>query len=152
MPVPSVSYLLSNPPMQNRDQLYIDGRWTAAGGGKTLAVVSPSTEETIARVPEGTPQDVDAAVAAARAAFGGGSARGGGHGPVAGEAPARPPKVDLVSFAGSGRGGKRVAELGAQTVKRVTLELGGKSASIILDAADLAPAVKGTVNACLLNS
>ena len=57
--------------MQNRDQLYIDGRWTAPAGTKTIAVVSPSTEEIIARVPEGTPQDVDAAVSAARAAFDG---------------------------------------------------------------------------------
>src|SRR5262249_58906280 len=55
--------------MQTRDQLYIDGRWTAAAGAGTIAVVSPSTEETIGRVPEGTPADVDAAAAAARAAF-----------------------------------------------------------------------------------
>jgi len=55
--------------MQNRDQLYVDGRWTAAAGASTIAVVSPSTEEIIGRVPEGTPADVDAAAAAARAAF-----------------------------------------------------------------------------------
>src|SRR5581483_7121379 len=52
--------------MQNRDQLYVDGRWTAAAGASTIAVVSPSTEEIIGRVPEGTPADV---AAAARAAF-----------------------------------------------------------------------------------
>ena len=45
-----------------------------------------------------------------------------------------------------------VSEVAAQTVKRVTLELGGKSASIILDDADLATAVKGTVGNCYLNS
>jgi len=275
--------------MQNRDQLYIDGRWTAPAGSKTIAVVSPSTEEPIGRVPEGSPQDVDAAVAAARAAFDGWAAtppaerasflakiheglkaradeigrtiasevgmplklavriqagspvytfsmyakmladfqfearvgnsivlrepigvvgaitpwnyplhqiaakvapalaagctvvlkpsevaplnafilaevvhaaglpKGAfnlvsGYGPVVGEAIARHPQVDMVSFTGSVRAGKRVAELGAQSVKRVTLELGGKSAAIVLDDADLGLAVKGTVNACFLNT
>jgi aldehyde dehydrogenase (NAD+) len=75
-----------------------------------------------------------------------------GFGPVAGEALARHPEVDMVSFTGSTRAGKRVSELAAATVKRVALELGGKSASVILDDADLAAAVKGTVNACFLNS
>ena len=60
-----------------------------------------------------------------------------GVGPVVGEAIAAHPDVDMVSFTGSTRAGKRVSELGAQTVKRVTLELGGKSANIILDDADL---------------
>jgi aldehyde dehydrogenase (NAD+) len=275
--------------MQNRDQLYIDGRWTAPSGSGTIAVVSPSTEETLGRVPEGTPRDVDAAVSAALAAFDAWAAtppsrRAGflakiheglkaraeeigrtiasevgmpvklatriqagspvytfsmyakmladfqfearvgnslvlrepvgvvgaitpwnyplhqiaakvapalaagctvvlkpsevaplnafilaevvhaaglpkgvfnlvtGYGPVVGEAIARHRDVDMVSFTGSVRAGKRVAELGAQTVKRVTLELGGKSAAVILDDADLAQAVKGTVNACFLNS
>jgi aldehyde dehydrogenase (NAD+) len=275
--------------MQNRDQLYIDGRWTAPSGSRTIAVVSPSTEETLGSVPEGTPQDVDAAAAAARAAFEGWAAtapseRAGflvkiheglkaradeigrtiasevgmplklatriqagspiytfamyakmladfqfearvgnslvlrepigvvgaitpwnyplhqiaakvapalaagctvvlkpsevaplnafilaevvhaaglpkgvfnlvtGYGPVVGEAIARHPEVDMVSFTGSVRAGKRVAELGAQSVKRVTLELGGKSAAIVLDDADLAQAVKGTLNACFLNT
>jgi aldehyde dehydrogenase (NAD+) len=274
--------------MQNRDQLYVDGRWTAAGAS-TIAVVSPSTEEIIGRVPEGTPADVDAAAAAARAAFDGWATTppaeraaflskiheglkaradeigrtiaaevgmplklatriqagspiytfamyakmlGGfafeervgnsivlrepagvvgaitpwnyplhqiaakvapalaagctvvlkpseiaplnafilaevvhaaglpkgvfnlvtGYGPVVGEAIARHPGVDMVSFTGSVRAGKRVAELGAQHVKRVTLELGGKSAAIVLDDADLAQAVKSTVNACFLNT
>jgi len=75
-----------------------------------------------------------------------------GHGSVVGEALASHPDVDLVSITGSTRSGKRVSELAAQTVKRVTLELGGKSASIILEDADLAAAVKGTMSACLLNS
>jgi betaine-aldehyde dehydrogenase len=48
--------------------------------------------------------------------------------------------------------GKRVAALAAQDVKRLALELGGKSASIILADADIAQAVKGTVNSCFLNS
>src|SRR5687768_192874 len=75
-----------------------------------------------------------------------------GFGPVAGEALVKHPDVDMISFTGSTRAGKRISELAAQTVKRVALELGGKSASVILDDADLATAVKGTVNGCYLNS
>jgi betaine-aldehyde dehydrogenase len=62
------------------------------------------------------------------------------------------PGVDMISFTGSTRAGKRISELAAQGVKRVALELGGKSASVILDDADLPTAVKGTVNGCYLNS
>ena len=75
-----------------------------------------------------------------------------GLGPVVGEVLASDPDVDMVSFTGSTRAGKRVAELAADTVKRVALELGGKSASVILPGADLEAAVKGTVSACMLNS
>jgi len=75
-----------------------------------------------------------------------------GTGPVAGEAMVTHPEVDMVSFTGSTRAGKRVSELASQTVKRVALELGGKSAAVILDDADFAAAVRGTVNACFLNS
>lgn len=75
-----------------------------------------------------------------------------GYGPIVGEVLASHPEVDMVSFTGSTRAGKRVSELAAQSVKRVALELGGKSASVILDDADLAQAVKGTLNACFLNS
>lgn len=75
-----------------------------------------------------------------------------GFGPVVGEALAAHPDVDMISFTGSTRAGKRVSELAAQTVKRVALELGGKSASIILDDADLEKAVKSSVNNCYFNS
>ncbi|MBN4050222.1 aldehyde dehydrogenase family protein [Desulfobulbus sp. AH-315-M07] len=75
-----------------------------------------------------------------------------GAGVPAGEAIALHPDVDMVSFTGSTRAGRRVAELAAQTVKRVALELGGKSASIILDDADLKKAVKKSVGNCYLNS
>ena len=75
-----------------------------------------------------------------------------GFGPAAGEALVRHPHVDMISFTGSTRAGKRISEVAAQTVKRVALELGGKSASVILEDADLAAAVKGTVNGCYLNS
>jgi len=275
--------------MQNRDKLYIDGRWTAASGRKTIDVLSASTEEVMGRIPESDASDVQAAVAAARRAFDGwaatpvaeraaflkkiqeglkarsediartiagevgmplklstmiqaGSPIGTfglyarllgdfafeekvghslvlrepigvvaaitpwnyplhqiaakvapalaagctvvlkpsevaplnafiladaiheaglpagvfnlvtGYGPVVGEAMVTHPDVDMVSFTGSTRAGKRVSELASQTVKRVALELGGKSASVILDDADLAAAVRGTVNACFLNS
>ncbi|MBI4987654.1 MAG: aldehyde dehydrogenase family protein [Rhodocyclales bacterium] len=275
--------------MQIRDKLYIDGRWTAASGRKTIDVISASTEEVMGRIPEGDYADVQAAVSAARRAFDGwaatpvaeraaflkkiqeglkaraddiartisgevgmplklsamiqaGSPIGTfgmyarmlgdfsfeekvghslvlrepigvvaaitpwnyplhqiaakvapalaagctvvlkpsevaplnafilaeaidaaglpagvfnlvtGTGPVVGEAMVTHPEVDMVSFTGSTRAGKRVSELAAQTVKRVALELGGKSAAVILDDADLAAAVRGTVNACFLNS
>lgn len=75
-----------------------------------------------------------------------------GTGAAVGEALVRHRDVDMVSFTGSTRAGKRISEVAAATVKRVALELGGKSASIVLDDADLPAAVKGTVNACFLNS
>src|SRR6266850_151753 len=75
-----------------------------------------------------------------------------GFGPAVGEALVKHPGVDLISFTGSTRAGKRISELASQSIKRVALELGGKSASVILDDADLAAAVKGTVNGCYLNS
>jgi aldehyde dehydrogenase (NAD+) len=275
--------------MINRDKFYIDGRWSKPAGSKTIDVHNPSTGEAIARVPEGTAADVDAAVAAARRAFGGWSdtpaskraeyltkiheglkARADeiaktitaevgmplklsqriqaglpiatfgiyakligeyqfeervgnslvvrepvgvvaaitpwnyplhqiaakvapalaagctivlkpsevaplnafllaevidaaglpagvfnlitGYGPVVGEAMVKHPEVDMVSLTGSTRSGKRVSELAAPTVKRVALELGGKSAAVILDDADFAIAVKGVVTNCYLNS
>jgi len=75
-----------------------------------------------------------------------------GTGAQAGEALVKHPGVDMISFTGSTRAGKRISELAAQQVKRVALELGGKSASVILEDADLAGAVKSTVNGCYLNS
>ncbi len=275
--------------MQIRDKLYIDGLWLSSSGKGVIAVRSASTEEVIGTVPEGTLGDVNAAVAAARAAFGtwslttpaersallskiheGMKARAdeiartiasevgmplklagriqaglpthtfsmyaklasqfsfeektgnslvvrdpvgvvgaitpwnyplhqiaakvapalaagctvvlkpsevaplnafiladivheaglpkgvfnlvSGFGPTVGEALAKHPDVDMISFTGSTRAGRRVSELAAGTIKRVALELGGKSAAVILEDADLAAAVKGTVNACFLNS
>ena len=75
-----------------------------------------------------------------------------GVGPIVGEAIAAHPDVDMVSFTGSTRAGKRVAELAAATVKRVALELGGKSANVILPDADLEKAVSAGVTNCYLNS
>jgi aldehyde dehydrogenase (NAD+) len=71
-----------------------------------------------------------------------------GLGPVVGEAIATHPGVDMVSFTGSTRAGRRVSAVAAETVKRVALELGGKSANVVLDDADLTKAVKiGIANA-----
>ncbi len=75
-----------------------------------------------------------------------------GLGPVVGEVIATHPEIDMLSFTGSTRAGRRVGELASQTVKRVALELGGKSASIVLPDANFSAAVKGTVAACMLNS
>ncbi|MBE0616076.1 MAG: aldehyde dehydrogenase family protein [Burkholderiales bacterium] len=275
--------------MQVRDQLYINGQWATPKGSKSIDVINASTEAVMGRIPEGTAEDVDAAVAAARAAFdawaatpaaeraaylqkiheglkarseeigkliagevgmpvklatmiqaGSPTATFGmyskmlgsfafeetvgnslvlrepvgvvaaitpwnyplhqiaakvapalaagctvvlkpsevaplnafvlaeiihaaglpagvfnlvtGYGPVVGEAMAAHPGVDMVSFTGSTRAGKRVSELASATVKRVALELGGKSAAVVLEDADLAAAIKGTINACFLNS
>jgi aldehyde dehydrogenase (NAD+) len=75
-----------------------------------------------------------------------------GLGAVVGEALASHPDVDMISFTGSTRAGKRVSELASQTVKRVALELGGKSANIILDDADFEKAVRSGVGSCYFNS
>jgi acyl-CoA reductase-like NAD-dependent aldehyde dehydrogenase len=278
--------------MRNYDKLYINGAWVASTGKGSINVLSASTEQVMGSIPEGTPADVDAAVAAAKAAFPSWSATSveerakylvriqetmaprldeiaevvagevgmpvgmskaiqaglpynefginaavlqsfvfeeqignslvvrepigvvgcitpwnyplhqivakvaasmaagctvvlkpsevaplnafilaeimhevgvpvgvfnlvSGVGPVVGEAIASHPDIDMVSFTGSTRAGKRVMELGAQTVKKVSLELGGKSANIILDDLEgeaLTKAVGKGLGACLLNS
>ena len=273
----------------DRDQLYIGGRWVDPAGEATIEVVNAATEEVMGRVPEGTAADVDAAVAAARAAFAtwsqvppgdralvcaavssglqdrqaeiaqlisaelgmpiaqSGMIQAGlpimsfgsmvqlveevaweetvgnslvvrepigvvgaitpwnyplhqiaakvapamaagctvvlkpsevtplnafvlaevmeaagvppgvfnlvtGTGPVVGEAIASHPGVDMVSFTGSTRAGRRVSELASATVKPVALELGGKSPNVILDDADLQRAVVDGITKCFLNS
>ncbi len=275
--------------MQDRDKIYIDGAWVPSTGKGTIDVINSTTEEVMGRIPEGTPEDVDKAVKAARAAFETWSrttreerakyiqaiteglmarnddiatviaqevgmpkslcglvqaglptmtfssmgqlidsfpweeqlgsslivrepvgvvgaitpwnyplhqiaakvapalATGStvvlkpsevaplnafilaeiiedaglpagvfnlvtGTGPVVGEAIASHPGVDMISFTGSTRAGKRVSELGAQTIKRVHLELGGKSPNVILEDADLETAVTAGVNGCYINS
>jgi betaine-aldehyde dehydrogenase len=74
-----------------------------------------------------------------------------GPGAVIGERIAEHPDVDLVSFTGSTGVGARVAELAGRSVKKVALELGGKSANVILEGADLATAVKVGVGNAFLN-
>jgi aldehyde dehydrogenase (NAD+) len=76
----------------------------------------------------------------------------GGTGPVVGEAISSHPDVDVVSFTGSPNAGRRVAEVAAATPKRVTLELGGKSANVILPDADLSTAVKVGVARAFANA
>jgi aldehyde dehydrogenase (NAD+) len=275
--------------MENRDKLYIDGSWVPSTGQGTIDVINATTEEVMGRIPDGTPEDVDKAVRAAKKAFPGWAAtdkeerakylqriteglqaRMGdianviaqevgmpinlstmiqaglptmtfgsmgqlldtfpfeeqvgtslvvrepvgvvgaitpwnyplhqiaakvapalaagctvvlkpsevaplnafilaeiideaglpagvfnlvtGIGPVVGEAIAAHPDVDMVSFTGSTRAGKRVSELAAQSVKRVALELGGKSPNVVLDDADLGRAVTDGVGKAFLNS
>ena len=75
-----------------------------------------------------------------------------GSGITAGEALVRHPDVDMITFTGSTRVGKRIAALAAERVARVSLELGGKSATILLDDADLDEAIPAAVKACFLNS
>ena len=74
-----------------------------------------------------------------------------GTGPEAGEALAAHADVDMVSFTGSVAAGRRVQEVAAGTIKRVALELGGKSANIVLDDADLTQAVKVGLGNCFIN-
>jgi len=75
-----------------------------------------------------------------------------GDGPTVGAAIASHPDVSMVSFTGSTRAGVAVAMAAAPTVKRVTQELGGKSANVILDDADLGKAVREGVQACFRNA
>ncbi|MGH7004140.1 MAG: aldehyde dehydrogenase family protein, partial [Alphaproteobacteria bacterium] len=75
-----------------------------------------------------------------------------GDGPTVGEAIARHPDIDMVSFTGSTRAGVRVAKAAADTVKRVHQELGGKSANILLDDVDLDVAVSLGVKSVMRNS
>jgi aldehyde dehydrogenase (NAD+) len=272
-----------------RDKLHIGGRWVAPASSDTIAVENPATEEIIGQVPSGAPADVDAAVAAARAAFDGWAAtpmteRGAvldrlhaaleartddivrtvglelgvplkianavqaglplkvlrgyadlalnpagpetvgnslvehepvgvvgaitpwnyplhqvvakvaaalaagcpvvlkpseltplvayllmdaaddagvppgvlnlvpGTGPVVGAALAAHPDVDMVSFTGSTATGRSIAHAAADRIAKVALELGGKSANVILDDADLTKAVKVGVANAFLNS
>ena len=75
-----------------------------------------------------------------------------GDGPGVGDAISRHPDIDMVSFTGSTRAGVLVAKAAADTVKRVSQELGGKSANIILEDADVAAAVAHGVNWMMVNS
>ena len=69
-----------------------------------------------------------------------------GTGPEVGEAMAAHPQIDMISLTGSVRAGRRVMELAAASIKKVTLELGGKSANIILEDADLERAINDGID------
>jgi aldehyde dehydrogenase (NAD+) len=75
-----------------------------------------------------------------------------GDGPGVGEAMSRHPDIDMMSFTGSTRAGIAVSKGAADTVKRVALELGGKSANIVLEDADFAKAVKAEMGGLMVNS
>ncbi len=75
-----------------------------------------------------------------------------GSGSVVGEAIVAHPDVDMISFTGSVRAGQRVSAVASDTIKKVTLELGGKSAFVVLDDAPLEKAIPSGVNNAMLNS
>ncbi|MEM6676949.1 MAG: aldehyde dehydrogenase family protein [Pseudomonadota bacterium] len=75
-----------------------------------------------------------------------------GDGPGVGAAIAAHPAIDMVSFTGSTRAGKAVTIAAADTIKRVTLELGGKSPNLLFADADLAEAAQTSVDACFINN
>ena len=75
-----------------------------------------------------------------------------GYGPTVGEAMSRHPGIDMISFTGSTAAGRKVSQAASETVKRVALELGGKSPAIVLDDADLQKSVVDVVGRCYLNS
>jgi acyl-CoA reductase-like NAD-dependent aldehyde dehydrogenase len=75
-----------------------------------------------------------------------------GSGPTVGETIVRHPDVDMISLTGSVAAGQRVSALAAETIKKVTLELGGKSACVVLDDAPMEKAIPAGVNNAMLNS
>ncbi|MEM9100305.1 MAG: aldehyde dehydrogenase family protein [Pseudomonadota bacterium] len=75
-----------------------------------------------------------------------------GDGPVVGEAISAHPGIDMVSFTGSTRAGKAVTKAAADTIKRVTLELGGKSPNLLFADANLSEAAQISVDSCFINN
>ncbi|WP_371224466.1 aldehyde dehydrogenase family protein [Roseovarius sp. 2305UL8-3] len=75
-----------------------------------------------------------------------------GDGPTVGEAISTHPDIDMVSFTGSTRAGKAVTKAAADTIKRVTLELGGKSPNLLFADADLEEAAQISVDSCFINN
>ena len=75
-----------------------------------------------------------------------------GEGPVVGSALSCHPDIQMMSFTGSTRAGKAVTHDSAETIKRVTLELGGKSPNLVFADCDLEERVKGAVQDCMLNT
>ncbi|MCB1384415.1 MAG: aldehyde dehydrogenase family protein [Nitratireductor sp.] len=75
-----------------------------------------------------------------------------GDGAVAGSRLSAHPDVDMVSFTGSTRAGKLISKAAADTIKRVTLELGGKSPNLVFADCDLEERVTASVNECMFNT
>ena len=74
-----------------------------------------------------------------------------GTGDVVGEAISAHPDIDMISFTGSTRAGRRIASVAAGTVKRVALELGGKGANLVLPGADLSGAIAAGLGMAFIN-
>lgn len=75
-----------------------------------------------------------------------------GFGAETGDALVRHPGIDMISFTGSTRVGRSISAIAGSAIKRAALELGGKSAGLILPGADLTQAVRATLGSCFLNS
>jgi aldehyde dehydrogenase (NAD+) len=75
-----------------------------------------------------------------------------GTGPEVGEAIVAHPDIDMITYTGSTAVGRRVMAVAAGTIKKLSLELGGKSATVVLDDAPLEKAVRGAVQGCFINS
>lgn len=75
-----------------------------------------------------------------------------GDGPTVGAALSAHPQIDMISFTGSTQAGKQVSIAAAENLKKVSLELGGKSANIILDDADFAKVIKRSVKGVMGNT
>jgi acyl-CoA reductase-like NAD-dependent aldehyde dehydrogenase len=75
-----------------------------------------------------------------------------GSGRIVGEAIVAHPQVDMVSFTGSLQAGRRIAAVAGDGIKKVCLELGGKSAFVVLDDAPFDKAIPAGVNNCMQNS
>src|SRR5436309_814926 len=141
-------------------RMLIDGKWVEAASGKTFETPNPATGEVLARVAAAGPEDVDRAVRAARprrSGLGRGERRLGaglpdgvvnivpGFGETAGRAIVRHPMVDKIAFTGSTEVGKEIHRETSATLKRVSLELGGKSPNIVFSDADTEAAVQGAL-------
>jgi aldehyde dehydrogenase (NAD+) len=125
-----------------RQELYIGGRWVQPGCTTVLkpASAAPLAAFVLAEVVDGLglpPGTVNVV---------------SGPGGQIGEMLAAHPDVDMVSITGSTQAGVQVAQAAARTVKRVTLELGGKSPFILLDDTDLAAALPVAVRSCFVNN
>ena len=75
-----------------------------------------------------------------------------GDGPTVGSALSKHPDIQMMSFTGSTRAGKSITRDAAETIKRVTLELGGKSPNLVFADCDLETQVTDSINECMFNS
>src|SRR5260221_731715 len=162
-------------------KMLIDGKWVNAASGKTFPTYNPATGEILAQVAEGDRQDIDAAVKAARKAFDSGpwsrltaSERGKlvwslgelimeagfpagvvnivpGYGETAGAALAAHDLVDKIAFTGSTEVGKLIVHAATGNLKKISLELGGKSPNVVFKDADLDVAIAGSASAIFFN-